>query len=137
MMQCVQNHMAGLPTDVRQRMSMIHRSVIISLQMHSVDQSVRASRQDIADQCKVFWIRQVAPLVLFGIGLTEAIRAYCVVLIPVSVSDVEGQFDASRREDLKTVALIGFQGFLGKVSVIILIHFDIFSSQYKNTPGAS
>ena len=45
---------------------------------------------------------------LFGIGLTEAIRTYCVVLIPMSVSDVEGQFDASRREDLKAVALVGF-----------------------------
>ena len=48
---------------------------------------------DITDQCKVFCILQVAPLVLFGIGLTEAIRAYNVVLIPMSVSDVEGQFD--------------------------------------------
>ena len=105
--------------------------------MHSMDQSVRASCQDTADHCKVFWIVKVAPLVLFGIGLTEAIRTYRVVLVPMSVSDVEGQFDASRREDLKTVALIGFQGFLGKVSVIILIHFDIFSSQYKNTPGIS
>jgi len=38
---------------------------------------------------------------------------------------------------LKAVALVGFEGFLGKVSVIILIHFDIFSSQYKNTLGAS
>jgi hypothetical protein len=61
--------------------------------MHSVDQSFRASRQNIADQCKVFSILHVAPLVLFGIGLTKAIRAYCVVLIPISVRDVEGQFD--------------------------------------------
>ena len=76
--------------------------------MHSMDQSVRASCQDIADQCKVFWIRQVAPLVLFGIGLTKAIGAHCVVLVSMSVRDVEGQFDASRREDLKTVALVGF-----------------------------
>ena len=137
MVQRVQNNMTDLPADICQCMCMIHCGVTITLQMHSVDQSVRASRQDIADQCKVFWIRQMAPLVLFGIALTEAIRTYRVVLIPVFVSDVEGQFDASRREDLKTVALIGFQGFLGKVSVIILIHFDIFSSQYKNTPGAT
>ena len=79
----------------------------------------------------------MAPVLLFGIGLTKAIGAHCVVLVSMSVRDMKGQFDASRREDLKTVALIGFQGFLGKVSVIILIHFDIFSSQYKNTPGAS
>ena len=45
---------------------------------------------------------------LFGIGLTEAIRAYCVVLIPVSVSDMKGQFDTPRGEDLKAVALVGF-----------------------------
>ena len=74
---------------------------------------------------------------LFGIGLTEAIGAYCVVLIPVFVSDVEGQFDTPRGEDLKTVALVGFEDFWGKVRVIVLIHFDNFSSQYKNTPGAS
>ena len=79
----------------------------------------------------------MAPLALFGIGLTEAIRAYCIVLVPKSVSDVEGQFDTPRGEDLKAVTLVGFQGFLGKVGVIILIHFDIFSSQYKNTPGAT
>jgi hypothetical protein len=85
----------------------------------------------------VFWILQGGSLVLFGIGLTEAIGAYCVVLIPMSVSDVKGQFNAPRGEDLKAVALVGFQGFLGKVRVIVLIHFDIFSSQYKNTPGAS
>ena len=76
-------------------------------------------------------------MVLFGIGLTEAIRTYRVVLVPMSVSDVEGQFNAPRGEDLKAVALIRFQGFLGKFRVIILIHFDIFSSQYKDTPGAS
>ena len=108
MMQCVQNHMAGLPTDVRQCMSMIHRGVIISLQMHSVDQSIRASRQDIAGQCKVFSILHVAPLVLFGIGLTKSIRAHCVVLVSMSVRDVEGQFDTPRGEDLKAVALVGF-----------------------------
>ena len=85
----------------------------------------------------MLWIRQLAPLVLFGVGLTEAIRAYCVVLIPVSVSDVEGQFDTPRGENLKAVALVGFEGFLGKAGVIILIHFDNFSPQYKNTPGAS
>jgi hypothetical protein len=73
--------------------------------------------------------------VLFGIGLTEAIRTYCIVLIPLSVSDVEGQFDPPRGEDLKAVALIIFEGFFGKFRVIILIHFGIFSSQYKNTPG--
>ena len=94
MMQRVQNNMTGLPTDICQCMCVIHCGVIISLQMHSVDQSVRASRQDIADQCKVFWIRQMAPLVLFGIGLTEAIRTYRVVLAPMSVGDVEGQFNA-------------------------------------------
>ena len=55
----------------------------------------------------------------------------------MSVSDVEGQFNAPRGEDLKAVALVGFEGFLGKVGVIVLIHFDNFSSQYKNTPGAS
>ena len=93
MMQRVQNNMAGLPAYICQCMCVIYRSVIIPLQMYSVDQSVRARRQDIADQHKVFWIRQVTPLVLFGIGFTEAIRAYCVVLIPMSVSDVEGQFD--------------------------------------------
>ena len=92
-MQRVQNHMAGLPADICQRMSMIYRGVIITLQVHSLDQSVGARHQYIADQCIVFWILQLTPLVLFGIGLTEAIRAYCVVLIPVSVSDVEGQFD--------------------------------------------
>ena len=73
---------------------------------------------------------------LFGIGLTEAIRAYCVILIPVSMGDVEGQFDTPRGKDLKAVTLVGFENFLGKVGVIILIHFDNFSSQYKNTPGA-
>jgi len=61
--------------------------------MHSVDQSVRASRQDIADQRKVFWIRQVAPVLLFGIGLTKAIGAHCVVLVSMSVRDMKGQFD--------------------------------------------
>ena len=76
----------------------------------------------------------MAPVLLFCIGLTEAIRAYCVVLIPLSVRDMKGQFDASRREDLKTVALVGFEGFLGKVRVIVLIHFDNFSSQYKKHP---
>ena len=50
----------------------------------------------------------MAPLVLFGISLTEAIRPYCVVLIPMSVSDVEGQFNAPRGEDLKAVTLVGF-----------------------------
>ena len=45
---------------------------------------------------------------LFGIGLTEAIRTYCIVLVPVSVSDMEGQFDAPRGEDLKAIALVGF-----------------------------
>ena len=79
----------------------------------------------------------MAPVLLFGIGLTKAIGAHCVVLVSKFMSDVEGQFDASRRKDLKAVALVGFEGFLGKVRVIILIHFDIFSSQYKNTPGAS
>ena len=108
MMQCIQNNMAGLPADICQCMSVIHRGVIIALQMHSVDQSVRATLQDIIDHYKVFWIRQLAPMVLFGIGLTEAIRAYCVVLIPMSVGDVEGQFNAPRCEDLKAVALVGF-----------------------------
>lgn len=37
----------------------------------------------------------MAPLVLFGIGFTEAVRTYCIVLIPMSVSDMEGQFDTS------------------------------------------
>jgi hypothetical protein len=85
----------------------------------------------------VFWILRAAPLVLFGIGLTEAIRPYRVVLVPMSVCDVEGQFDTPRSEDLKAVALVGFEGLLGKVRVIVLIHFDILSSQYKNTPGIS
>ena len=56
----------------------------------------------------MLWIRQLAPLVLLGIGLTEAIRTYRVVLVPMSVSDVEGQFNAPRGEDLKAVALVGF-----------------------------
>ena len=94
-MQSIQNHMTGLPTYICPRMCMIHRGVIIALQVHSVDQSVRVTRQHITDQGKVFGILQVAPLVLFGIGLTEAIRVHCVVLIPMSVSDVEGQLDAS------------------------------------------
>ena len=93
MMQRVQNHMTGFTTDICQCMYVIHCGVIIPLQMHSVDQSVRARLQDITYQCKVFWIRQLAPLALFGIGLTEAIRPYHVVLVPMSVSDVEGQFD--------------------------------------------
>ena len=42
MMQRVQNHMAGLPADICECMCMIHSSVIITRQMHSVDQSVRA-----------------------------------------------------------------------------------------------
>ena len=95
MVQCIQNHMTCLPDDICQRMCVIHCGVIIPLQMHSVDQSVRASRLNITDQRKVLWIRQLAPLVLFGVGLTEAIRTYRVVLIPMSVGDVEGQFDTS------------------------------------------
>ena len=85
--------MASLLADICQCMCVIHCGVIIPLQMYSVDQSVRATLQDNIDHCKVFWIRQVAPLALFGIGFAEAVRAYCVVLIPMSVSDVEGQFD--------------------------------------------
>ena len=56
----------------------------------------------------MFWIRQLAPLVLFGKGLAEAIRTYRVVFVSMSVSDVEGQFDTPRGEDLKAVALVGF-----------------------------
>ena len=56
----------------------------------------------------MLWILKLASLVLFGIGLTEAIRPYCVVLIPMSVSDVKGQFDPPRGENLKAVALVGF-----------------------------
>ena len=41
----------------------------------------------------MFWILLLAPLVLFRMGFTEAIRTYCVILIPVSVSDVLGKFD--------------------------------------------
>ena len=93
MMQRVQNHMTGFTADICQRMCMVYRGVIIPLQMHSMDQSARARLQDITYQCKVFWIRQLAPLVLLGVGLTEAIRPYHVVLIPMFMSDVEGQFD--------------------------------------------
>jgi hypothetical protein len=82
--------MTGLPADICQCMCVIHCGVIITLQVHSLDQSVGARHQYIADQCIVFWILQLTPLVLFGIGLTEAIRAYCVVLIPMSMSDMEG-----------------------------------------------
>ncbi len=93
MMQRIQHHMAGLTSDVCQRMCVIYSSVVIALQMHSVDQGVGASSQDITYQCKVFWILLLAPLVLFGIGLTKAIRAYGVVLISMFMSDVKGQFD--------------------------------------------
>ena len=74
---------------------------------------------------------------LFGIGLTEAIRTYRVVLISMFMSDMEGQFDTSRGKHLKAIALVGFEGFLGKVGVVVLIHFDNFSPKYKNTPGSS
>ena len=73
-----------------------------------MDQSVRGSGQDITDQCKMFWIRQLAPLVLFGIDLTKAIRAHCIVLISMFMSDVKGQFDTPSGEGLKAVALVGF-----------------------------
>ena len=79
----------------------------------------------------------MAPVLLFGIGLTKAIGAHCVVLVSMSVRDMKGQFDTPRGEDLKAVALVGFEGSSGKVVVIVLIHFDNFSSQYKNTLGAS
>ena len=82
----------------------------------------------------MFWILRAAPLVLFGIGLTEAIRTYCVVLVPMSVGDLEGQFDTPRSEDLKAVALVGFEDFLGKFRVIVLIHFDYFFFSIQKHP---
>lgn len=60
-----------------------------------MDQSVGGSIEQLVYNGKVLWIRQVAPLVLFGIGVTKALWALCIVFYPVGVADVEGQFDAS------------------------------------------
>ena len=85
--------MARVLADVCQHMDVICSGIIVALSVHSVDQSVRGSIKHLIYNGEVLWIRQLAPLVLFGIGLTEAIRTYRVVLVPMSVGDVEGQFD--------------------------------------------
>jgi len=78
-----------------------------------------------------------ASLGLSGIGLTEPLGALPIVFHSVGVAHMEGQFDPSGGKDLKAIALVALEGLLEKVRVIVLIHFDIFSSQYKNTPGVS
>lgn len=87
--------MAGVLADVCQHMDVICSGVIVALSVDPVDQSVGGSIKHLVYNGKVFWVRQVAPLVLFAVGLTEPLGAFCIVFHPVIMADVEGQLDTS------------------------------------------
>ena len=74
---------------------------------------MRAAHQKRFHQVKVVWEVGSAAIPLLSIGFLEALGALPILLHPVFVAAVEGQFNASGGEHLQAVALIGFQGLLG------------------------
>jgi len=104
--------MAGRSVSVRDDMGVVSRSIVVTLQMHTVHQGMRRRRQDICHDLKVLSHVLMASAVLVFIGGTVSLGTLTVILDTLCMGDVEGQLEAARGKDLQTVTLIGFQRVL-------------------------
>jgi len=86
---------------VRDNMGVICRSIVVTLQVHTVHQGMRRRRQDICHNLKVLSHVLMTSAVLVFIGGTVSFGTLTVILDTLCMGDVEGQLEAARGKDLQ------------------------------------